>query len=78
MAALLMRMPLAAALLMLKGQAMATQMVALTLAGDVSPSVSGLMRDSSGNYDLSLTAAALAFAAAAAQGGAGEAPAARG
>ncbi len=102
MAALLMLMPLAAALLMLKGQnyaalvvaasvlglasgsdgslsaflarhyfggklygqAMATQMVALTLAGGVSPWVSGLMRDRSGNYDLSLTAAALAFAAA--------------
>ena len=102
MAALLMLMPLAAALMMLKGQgyaalvvaasvlglasgsdgslsaflarhyfggklfgqAMATQMVALTLAGGVSPWVSGLMRDRSGSYDLSLTAAALAFAAA--------------
>ena len=39
-------------------------MVALTLAGGVSPWVSGLMRDRSGNYDLSLTAAAAAFAAA--------------
>ena len=130
MAALLMLMPLAAALLMLKGQgyaalvvaasilglasgsdgslsaflarhyfggklfgqAMATQMVALTLAGGVSPWVSGLMRDSSGNYNLSLTAAAMAFAAAvlagwwlprqgsasAALDGALEAPAARG
>ena len=102
MAALLMLMPFAAALLMLKGQgyaalvvaaavlglasgsdgslsaflarhyfggklfgqAMATQMVALTLAGGVSPWLSGLMRDRSGNYDLSLMAAAAAFAAA--------------
>ena len=102
MAALLMLMPLAAALLMLKGenyaalvvaasvlglasgsdgslsaflarhyfggklygQAMATQMVALTMAGGVSPWVSGLMRDRSGSYDLSLIAAAIAFAAA--------------
>jgi len=38
--------------------------VAITLAGGVSPWISGLMRDSSGSYDLSLTAAAVAFAAA--------------
>ena len=48
----------------LYGQAAATQMVALTLAGGVSPWVSGVMRDRSGSYDLSLLAAAAAFAAA--------------
>jgi sugar phosphate permease len=106
MAALLMLLPLAAALLMLKGQsypamvvaasvlglssgsdgslsaflarhyfggrlfgqAMATQMVALTLAGGLSPWLSGLLRDRSGDYDLSLTIAAAAFAAAAVAG----------
>jgi MFS family permease len=50
------------------GQAMATQMVALTLAGGLSPWLSGLLRDRSGDYDLSLTIAAAAFAAAAVAG----------
>ena len=50
------------------GQAMATQMVALTLAGGVSPWVSGMLRDRSGDYDLSLLVVVAAFAAASVAG----------
>ena len=46
------------------GQAIATQMVATAFGGGLAPWLSGLMRDQSGNYELSLTVAAAAFAGA--------------
>jgi cyanate permease len=48
------------------GRASATQMVAASLGGGLSPWLSGLLRDSSGNYQLSLLMAAGAFGIAAA------------
>lgn len=48
----------------LYGQASGTQMVAIGLAGGVAPWLSGLMRDTSGDYRLSLLVAAGCFAAA--------------
>ncbi len=47
------------------GQASATQMIAATLGGGVSPWLSGLMYDRTGNYDVALLMAAAAFGAAA-------------
>lgn len=46
------------------GQATGTQMVITTLGGGIAPWLSGLMRDSTGDYRLSLTWAAAAFAGA--------------
>ncbi len=48
----------------LYGQAIATQFTALALAGGISPWLSGLLRDRTGSYELSLTCAAVAFALA--------------
>ncbi|MFO1267161.1 MAG: MFS transporter [Rubrivivax sp.] len=48
----------------LYGQAGATQMVVTALGGGVAPWLSGLMRDASGDYRLSLLVAAACFAAA--------------
>ncbi len=48
----------------LYGQASATQMLATALGGGLSPWLSGLMRDRTGNYELSLQCAIGAFAAA--------------
>ena len=47
------------------GRASATQMVAASLGGGLSPWLSGLLRDSSGTYQLSLLMAATAFGLAA-------------
>ena len=47
------------------GRASATQMIASTLGGGVSPWLSGLVHDRTGNYDLALLMAAAAFGAAA-------------
>ena len=47
------------------GRASATQMVAATLGGGVSPWLAGLIRDRTGNYDAALLLAAAAFGAAA-------------
>jgi len=43
------------------GQAAGTQLVITTLGGGIAPWLSGLMRDSTGNYQLSLAVAAAAF-----------------
>ncbi len=48
----------------LYGQATSTQMIAATVGGGVAPWLSGLMRDRTGDYTLSLTCAAAAFALA--------------
>lgn len=48
----------------LYGQASATQMLATSLAGGTAPWLSGLMHDATGDYRLSLTCAAVAFAGA--------------
>jgi sugar phosphate permease len=48
----------------LYGQAAGTQMVATAIGGGLAPWLSGLMRDSSGDYQLSLTFAAAAFGGA--------------
>ena len=48
----------------LYGQAAGTQMVATAIGGGLAPWLSGLMRDSSGDYQLSLTFAAVAFGGA--------------
>jgi MFS family permease len=47
------------------GRATATQMIASTLGGGVSPWLSGLVHDRTGNYDVALLMAAAAFGAAA-------------
>ena len=52
----------------LYGQASATQMLATALAGGTAPWLSGLLHDATGDYQLSLGLAAVAFAAAAAAG----------
>lgn len=52
----------------LYGQASGTQMVATALGGGTAPWISGLLRDRSGDYELSLIIAALCFAAAVAAG----------
>lgn len=46
------------------GQASATQMIATAVGGGLAPWLSGLMRDRSGDYQLSLLVAAIAFAGA--------------
>lgn len=50
------------------GQAGATQMVVTALGGGLAPWLSGLMRDATGDYRLSLAVAAACFAAAVAAG----------
>ncbi|MFO1273339.1 MAG: MFS transporter [Rubrivivax sp.] len=52
----------------LYGQASGTQMLASGIGGSLAPWLSGLMRDSTGDYQLSLTCAAVSFAAAVAAG----------
>lgn len=52
----------------LYGQASGTQMVATAVGGGTAPWVSGLLRDSSGDYTLSLWVAVAAFALAVASG----------
>lgn len=47
------------------GRASATQMIAATLGGGISPWLAGLVHDRTGNYDLALAVAALAFGGAA-------------
>ncbi len=48
----------------LYGQAQSTQMIAAAIGGSLAPWLSGLMRDRTGSYTLSLTCAAVAFALA--------------